>query len=74
MKPGVMRKAPPKTMSTPSITSLCGTRPSARTVLKRPQTALPWERSRRLPRIESTTSSATVPYHFSHGPTTSRIT
>ncbi len=41
MKPGVMRNAPPKITSTPSITSRCGMRPSASVALKRRQTVRP---------------------------------
>ena len=45
MKPGVIRNAPPKITSTPSMTSRCGTLPSRSVALKRRQTARPCDRS-----------------------------
>ena len=49
MNPGVIRNAPPKITSTPSITSRCGILPSASAVLKRRHTDRPCERSSSAP-------------------------
>ena len=60
MKPGVIRKAPPKMTSTPSTTSRCGILPSVRAALKRRQTERPCERSSTAPSTESAASSRIV--------------
>ena len=60
MKPGVIRKAPPKMTRTPSWTSRCGIRPSESAWLKRLQTARPCERSSIEPMTESAASSRIV--------------
>ena len=58
--PGVIRKAPPKITSTPSITSRWGTRPAAIVSLKRRQTARPCDFSSIDPISESSTRIASV--------------
>ena len=59
-KPGVIRNAPPKITSTPSMTSRCGILPSASVSLKRRQTARPCARSSSAPSTESAARSRMV--------------
>jgi hypothetical protein len=54
MKPGVIRKAPPKITITPSSTSRCGIRPAAIVSLNRRHTARPCDFSSSEPISEST--------------------
>ncbi len=60
MNPGVIRNAPPKITRTPSITSRCGTLPSAWRLLKRRHTDPPCDRSSSAPSTESAASSRII--------------
>src|SRR4051812_46926400 len=60
MKPGVIRKAPPKITSTPSTTSRWGIRPARIVSLKRRQTTRPCDLSSHEPSSESATRIASV--------------